>query len=442
MPTTQPLAGAPNATMPTTSRFPATRKAYTPFVVMAKPTGPICNLRCSYCYYLDKTSIYERPHSFKMSGDTLENYIRSYIEVSPGPAVHFVWHGGEPALAGLAFFRRVVELQQRYLPPGLACWNNLQTNGTLIDKKWADFLSAERFEVGLSVDGTQAAHDANRQNRKGAGSWARATRAARLLIARGLEPDLLCTVNPVTAGDPLGVYNALKDLGSTFIQFLPVVRRPAGSTRPSAGPVRHSGEATHPPTGSVDPAAYGHFLNTIFDEWSAHDLGRVMVQTFGETMRALSGAVPALCTMAPTCGRALVLEHDGSVFSCDHFVDTGHLLGNVNDASLAELADSPAQRVFGNTKSVLPRKCLECPWLAACNGGCPKDRLVESPNGEPPLNYLCEGLKIFFQHSVPVMKRILGGEPVSPQAPPRRPGRNDPCPCGSGKLAKQCCFRL
>ena len=433
-----PGGGASTATP---AAVPEPRRAAEPFLVMAKPVGPICNLACTYCYYLETRSLYQRPHQFRMTDVLLERYIRQYIEASPGPLVHFVWHGGEPTLAGLDFYRRAVQLQRRHLPEGWTCWNNLQTNGTLLNDDWCAFLAEERFEVGLSIDGTERPHDTFRRYRNGRRTYAQVAAAVDRLRRRGVHPDLLCTVTAMAADDPLGTYRRLRDLGGTFLQFLPIVRRgPDGRPTPE----------------SVTPEAYGRFLCAVFDEWVGHDLGTVVVQLFGEAVRAWAGQVPGLCVMAPTCGRVLVLEHDGAVYSCDHFVDPAHRLGNVATVHLGALADTPAQIQFGADKhDRLPAQCRVCPWLAACNGGCPKDRFGVTGDGEPGLNYLCDGLRRFFAYADPVLRRLVdvarsGARPTELMAEVRAHtrarwhgiGRNDPCPCGSGHKAKRCCWSL
>jgi len=425
----------------TPAAVPEPRRAAEPFLVMAKPVGPICNLACTYCYYLETRSLYQRPHQFRMTDVLLERYIRQYIEASPGPLVHFVWHGGEPTLAGLDFYRRAVQLQRRHLPEGWTCWNNLQTNGTLLDDDWCAFLAEERFEVGLSIDGTERPHDTFRRYRNGRRTYAQVAAAVDRLRRCGVHPDLLCTVTAMVAEDPLGTYRRLRDLGGTFLQFLPIVRRGADG---------------RPTPESVSPEAYGRFLCAVFDEWVGHDLGTVVVQLFGEAVRAWAGQVPGLCVMAPTCGRVLVLEHDGAVYSCDHFVDPAHRLGNVATVHLGALVDTPAQIQFGADKhDRLPAQCRVCPWLAACNGGCPKDRFGVTGDGEPGLNYLCDGLRRFFAYADPVLRRLVdvarsGARPTELMAEVRAHtrarwrgiGRNDPCPCGTGRKAKRCCWSL
>jgi uncharacterized protein len=372
-----------------------------------------------------------------MADAVLDAYIRQYIEASAGPYVQFTWHGGEPALAGLDFYRRAVDLQKRCLPEGWECWNNLQTNGLLLDDEWCEFLAGAGFDVGLSIDGTQRAHDAYRRSQSG-GTYEQAAAAVRRLQAHGIQPDLLCTVTPATAAEPSAVYRALRGLGAGWMQFIPVVRRDSGG--------RISPE-------SVTAEGYGNFLCAVFDEWSLHDLGRTEVQLFAETARVWSGGAAGLCWMAPVCGRVLVVEQDGGVYSCDHFVFPEHRIGSIADSSLGEMVDSPAQRRFGGVKSgSLPAQCLACPWRAVCNGGCPKDRLA-SEDGGPGINYLCAGLRRFFSYAEQPLKKIArqlaaGARPEAIMSALRQDmqerwrgvGRNDPCPCGSGRKAKHCCW--
>jgi uncharacterized protein len=378
-----------------------------------------------------------------MADGVLEAYIRQYIAASAGPYIQFTWHGGEPALAGLDFYRRVVELQRRYLPEGWECWNNLQTNGLLLDDEWCGFLAGAGFDVGLSIDGTERAHDAYRWSQSG-GTYEQAAAAVRRLQAHGIQPDLLCTVTSATAAEPVAVYRALRSLGTGWMQFIPVVRSDSGG--------RISSE-------SVTPEGYGSFLCAVFDEWSLRDLGRTEVQLFAETARVWSGGVAGLCWMAPVCGRVLIVEQDGGVYSCDHFVSAEHRIGSIVDSSLGELVESPAQKRFGSAKSdALPARCLACPWLAVCNGGCPKDRLASPKDGGPKdggpgINYLCAGLKRFFSYAEKPLKKIArqgmaGTRPEAIMASLRQDlqerwrgvGRNDPCPCGSGRKAKHCCW--
>lgn len=364
----------------------------TPFVVMAKPVGSRCNMRCAYCYYLEKGRYSSHERQTRMSYALLEKLVRQTIQGSPGPTVSFTWHGGEPTLAGLEFYQKAVELEKRYLPRGWQAWNNLQTNGLLLNDAWCRFLKENRFDVGVSIDGSQAVHDTHRRDLSGAPTWERTRKAIARLRKAGVEPDLLCTVNAATVRDPLGVYRALRDTGCGWVQFIPiVVRREDGSFAPE----------------SVTPEGYGAFLTAVFREWVTHDLGKLDVQLFAETARILAGGEASLCWMAPTCGRVLIAEEDGAVYSCDHFVDPAHRLGTLAADRLDKLADSPFQRAFGQAKQeTLPPTCKVCPHLALCNGGCPKDRFP-SPDGRPGPYYLCAGLRACFDVAVPVLRQVL-----------------------------------
>jgi len=414
-----------------------------PFVVMGKPVGPLCNLDCSYCYYLEKAKLFPSGERFRMRGEVLEAFVSSFIAASPGPVVHFGWHGGEPTLAGIGFYRQVVELQDRYLPAGWSCVNNLQTNGTLLDERWCAFLAEHHFAVGVSIDGPARLHDGFRTDRRGGPTHERVMRGLSLLRAHSIEPDVLCTLNALTAAQPLDVYRFFLDQNVRWIQFLPVVERT------SEGAVSER---------SVTPEAMGAFLCTVFDEWVRHDVDRIGVQNFLESFLVVSGRQANICIMSETCGRVLALEHDGSVYSCDHFVDLAHRLGDVSKEGLRALVESPEQVAFGKAKrDDLPAYCRACPVIALCHGGCPKDRSAAAPDGEAGLNYLCRGYQLFYSHILPYLQRMaaiaregrpiaaITGELESAERDERRrwraTGRNDPCPCGSGVKYKHCHLR-
>ncbi|MCC6888776.1 MAG: anaerobic sulfatase maturase [Hyphomicrobiales bacterium] len=406
---------------------------------MAKPVGPLCNLDCRYCYYLGTADLYDGARTFRMSDAMLETYIRQYIEASPGPIVHFGWHGGEPTLPGPDYYRRVVELQHRYLPKGWQCWNNLQTNGTLLDEAWCAFLAEARFDVGISIDGDAWLHDANRPDHAGRGTYERVAAAIRRLQAHGIQPDLLCTITAALAAEPVAVYRNLRTFGTGWIHFLPIVRRD------------DKGQMT-PET--VTPEAYGRFLRVVFDQWMYQDIGRLNVQFFAEVLQVWSGGSATVCWMQPTCGRVLVVEHDGAVYSCDHYVTREHRIGDIATSHLGTLVDLPVQQQFGTAKSsTLPAQCRACRWLKVCNGGCPKDRLALAEDGSPGLNYLCAGLRAFYAYAEGPARHIIArrraGAPAATVMAELREmgsarwsgiGRNDPCPCGSGRKAKQCCW--
>jgi uncharacterized protein len=351
-------------------------------LVMAKPAGPRCNLRCEYCYYADKASLFPSGPML-MAEPLLERYIAGRLEGSRGPVTHFEWHGGEPTLAGIDFFRSVVRLQRKYRPAGRTVSNGLQTNGLLIDGAWAGFLADEQFTVGLSLDGPAEFHDCFRKTADGKPTHAPVVSAFKLLKEHGVFCTVLCVLHSVNAAEPDRVYDYFRELGVTYCQFLPLV---------SAGPA------------SADPAAIGRFLCRIFDRWIAADVGRMVVQAFDEALRPIYGVPHALCVHRETCGEAAVLEHDGGFYACDHFVDPEHCIGNIRERELRDLAADPAMLRFGRDKQDrLPRFCRECPVLAFCNGGCPKDRLETTPDGEPGLNRLCPAYRTFFLHVKPAL---------------------------------------
>jgi uncharacterized protein len=428
------------------------------FHVMSKPIGPICNLDCAYCFYLEKEALYPDKSNWRMPDDVLETYVRQYIEAQDVPGITFAWQGGEPTLMGVEFFRRVVELQRRYAG-GKTIANALQTNGTLLDDEWCAFFKAEDFLIGLSIDGPCELHDYYRVDKSGRPTFDLVMRGMELLKKHGVQFNTLCVVNRQNQRHPLEVYNFLKRHGSGFIQFIPLVER-AGAGRFAsrevfAAPPSPDGSdriAAPVTPWSVEPLAYGQFLSAIFDQWVRHDVGRVFVQIFDIMLGVWSGMEAALCVFRQRCGRAMALEHNGDLYSCDHYVYPQYKLGNIRDAHLANLAASPQQVKFGDDKLMtLPRYCLECDVRFACNGECPKHRFMMTPDGEAGLNYLCAGYKHFFAHIDPhmrVMARLLGeGRPPAEimqmfEAPAKvnaSPGRNDRCPCGSGKKYKKCC---
>jgi len=357
------------------------------FLVMAKPAGARCNLRCAYCYYLPKAGLLAQPPAPRMDEDLLEDFIRQRLD-SPGPATRFEWHGGEPTLLGLDYFRHIVALQKAHRPPGRTVTNGLQTNGTLLDDAWARFLAAERFSVGLSLDGPADVHDPFRPTRDRRPTHAQVVQAFGLLRRYGVHCDLLCVVHAGNAGSPLEVYRFFRELGATHLQFLPLVQ-PAGGRE------------------AAPPEAVGAFLCRVFDDWIRHDLGRIVVQTFDEAFRTACGLPHALCVFRETCGDVLVLEHDGGVYACDHFVDPEHRLGDLRRDSLARLAAHPDQVRFGLRKrDALPSRCRNCDVLAYCNGGCPKDRLGAEAPGEPGASLLCPAYRRFFRHARPALTRL------------------------------------
>ena len=374
-----------------------------------------------------------------MSDDVLEAYILQHLEAAPEPHVLFSWHGGEPTLLGVEFYERVVALQRRHQREGQRVANGIQTNGVLIDDAWCRFLARERFHVGLSLDGPADLHNACRVTRGGGASHAQAVRAFERLRGHGVSCEILCVVHDRNVREPIRVYRFLQKLGAREMAFLPLVQPAPGAP----------GGVT---AESVPASAYGEFLCAIFDEWVERDRSRVAVQVFDEATRPARGLAHSLCIYRETCGDVPVVEHDGRVYSCDHFVNEEHRLGNIRATPLAALLDHPALLAFGRAKrGRLPRQCRECPVLPMCNGGCPKDRFARTAAGEDGLNYLCEGLLRFFTHILPYAVKVglerqtdpalawlapeTGGEP----APRPAAGRNEPCPCGSGRKYKKCC---
>ena len=412
-----------------------------PFTVMAKPVGSICNLNCSYCYYSKEKQEIMSDTSNRMTEETLESFISQYIEACDSSVVSFVWHGGEPTLAGLDFYKLAVRLQNQYLRKGQICWNNLQTNGILLNDEWCSFLAEAKFDVGISIDGTQLNHDKHRKDRQGKGTYQNAKEAICRLQTHGIQPDLLCTVTSAAAKAPLDIYKSLRSLETKWMQFIPIVNRDPSNRKPVTPE-------------SVTGEEYGEFLCEVFDEWVLKDIGRTNIQLFTETARVWSGGSAGLCWMAPTCGRSLIIEKDGDIYSCDHFVKTEYRIGDIRQSALGTLANSAFQVRFGESKrESLPKTCFECEWLDVCNGGCPKDRFAITDNGEPGLNYLCSGLKRFFSYVKPAVSYVtklssngLNNEEIMAKLRKQVAeiwkgiGRNDPCPCGSGKKAKLCCW--
>ncbi len=464
------LRPAVSQTLPTAARPTA-------FHVMTKPIGPICNLDCRYCFYLEKEDLYhqekrkERP-SWQMPDEVLESYIRQYIEAQDVPDISFAWQGGEPTLLGVRFFRRVVELQEKYAN-GKTITNALQTNGTLLDDEWGAFLKEHNFLVGLSVDGPREMHDAYRVDKQGRSSFDRVMVGMEMLKKHGVDFNTLTVVSRVNSQKPLETYRFLRDMGSGFIQFIPLVERSAYAPLQTengliqlalAAPASKelSSRERSPVTDwSVKSADWGTFLSTIFDEWVRGDVGKTFVQAFDVALGIWAGMPAALCVFGETCGSALAMEHNGDVYSCDHYVYPDYRLGNLRDKTLADMAASPEQIKFGMDKrDTLPKYCRECEVRFACNGECPKHRFIRTPTGEWGLNYLCTGYRQFFNHIDPYMQamakllqqrrapmEIMGliAQKDKLEADAKQAalwkavGRNDVCPCGSGKKYKKCC---
>jgi len=370
------------------------KKAASDFQVFVKPVGASCNLACKYCYYLENGSWYSKKRNPRMEESLLEKYIVQHIKASPGPNIFFSWHGGEPTLAGLQYFQRIVEIQRINQPEDTHIINGLQTNGTLLDEDWCRFLATENFVVGISIDGPENLHNAFRGTKDGNPSFEETIRGYELLKSYGIQCEILCVVNAVNVEQPLRVYRFFKELECEFLTFLPLVER------------RNSGGKSVSER-SVSAIAFGQFLCTIFDEWKALDIGNVKIQIFEEALRPAFDLEHTLCIFKVTCGRVPVVEHNGDFYSCDHYVNADHLIGNIGQNSLVELLGSRRQEAFGMKKlDTLPYYCLQCEVLNMCNGACPKDRLIQSPDGEPGLNYLCEGYKHFFNHCKPFVEEV------------------------------------
>lgn len=384
------------------------------FHVMTKPIGPLCNLDCKYCFYLEKEKLFPSNENFKMTDEVLETYVRQYIENQSVPEISFAWQGGEPTLLGVNFFRKVVAFQQKYAN-GKKIVNALQTNGTLLDDEWCVFLRDNQFLVGLSIDGPAKLHDAYRVDKKGGASYERVIRGLQLLKKHQVEFNTLTVVNKVNSQKPLEVYRFLRGIGSGFIQFIPLVERLADAEATKLGldlavppRVDQEGSVRLPVTDwSVEPKQYGEFLCAIFDEWVKHDVGRTYVQLFDVTLGNTMGQGGGLCVFSETCGSALAMEHNGDVYSCDHYVYPRYKLGNILNNSLGEMVSSEAQQTFGQEKSTtLPKYCRECEVRHLCHGECPKHRFIRTPEGENGLNYFCRSYKRFFSHSAPAMNKM------------------------------------
>jgi uncharacterized protein len=385
--------------------------------LLAKPAGAACNLGCKYCFFLSKENLYAERESPLMDDAVLDTYLRQLMESSPGPQVQVAWQGGEPMLRGLDFYRRSVELAEKYRQPHQSILHTMQTNGTLVDDEWAAFFKEHGYLVGLSVDGPREMHDAYRINKKGQGSFDAVIHGWNLLRKHGVDTNILCTINAANQDHPLEVYRFFRDvLEARYIQLIPIVERATEHTIAFANKGWGGNRGTDRPlyrqegslvTGrTVSPEAFGSFLVGVFDEWIQRDVGKVFVTTFDVALGSWLGQHNA-CVVAPTCGAALTMEHNGDVYSCDHYVEAGHKLGNVKETSLRSLVTSEQQRRFGQAKfDTLPRYCKECPVLFACYGECPRNRFIETPDGEAGLNYLCAGYKAFFQHIDKPMKTM------------------------------------
>lgn len=373
-----------------------------PLYVLAKPVGASCNLRCKYCYYLEKAHLYRNAPARVMSDELLERFVQEYIQAQTMSQVLFTWHGGEPLMRPLSFYRKAVALQEKYAY-GRQIDNTIQTNGTLLTDEWCEFFKEHNWLVGISIDGPQEFHDEYRRTASDKPSWQKVMRGIRLLRKHGVEWNAMAVVNDFNAGYPLEFYHFFKEMGAKYIQFAPVVERMAAH---SDG--RHLATIVDQecPVAdfSVSPAQWGDFLCAIFDEWVRHDVGQTYVEIFDCTLANWVGERPGICVYAKECGHAGVMEFNGDVYSCDHFVFPEYKLGNIRDRTLVEMLYGEQQRQFSCLKHAsLPKQCKECEWEFACHGECPKNRFVNDRYGNTGLNYLCSGYRHFYEHVAPYM---------------------------------------
>lgn len=392
--------------------------------LMAKPAGPVCNLDCTYCFYLEKENLYPKNNRFLMSDEVLRHYIKKNIEQEASPEVVFTWQGGEPMLRGLDFFQRAV-LYQQELAGDKVIRNALQTNGTLLDDEWCAFLAQADFTVGISLDGPKEIHDADRVDKQGRPTFDNVMRGIALLKKYQIEFNVLVTVTNNVAKHPLDVYRFLKAQNITHVQFNPVVERIPNSDEQVLGltfaqpcKVSLSKQSASVTPHSVAPAAYGEFLIAIFDEWVRQDVGKMFVMNFEWALAAFLRLPSTICLFAENCGNAMLVEHNGDVYSCDHYMYPDYLLGNIQQSDIREMVNSPQQTAFGTAKSLdLPAYCKRCDYLFACRGECPKNRFLQTPDGESGLNYLCVGYKNYFRHITQYMnamaKLISHGQPAA-----------------------------
>jgi uncharacterized protein len=431
----------------------------TAFNVMLKPFGPICNLNCTYCYYLEKKNLYQDTSNFKMKDEVLEVFVKEYIESQNIPVITFVWQGGEPTLLGLEYYKKALEIQNRFAGDK-RIENVFQTNGTMLTDDFCKFFVDNNFLIGVSVDGPEEFHNHHRLKNDNTGSFFEVMKGIELLRKHKVEFNTLSVVNKFNSYNPMEVYNFLKSIGSTFLQFIPIVERHSNRhANFNLVAPNHDSEAMVTDW-SVEPLQYGQFLCDIFDEWVRRDVGRTFVQIFDVTLANWAGERPGLCVFSETCGDATAMEHNGDLYSCDHFVYPDYKLGNIMDDKLLGMVLSERQKKFGRDKrDKLPRYCFACEYRFACHGECPKHRFAKTPEGDSGLNYLCPAYKLFFSHVHPYMQ-FMTDELKAKRAPANvmqwvnrldrrnkeselvkvQVGRNDPCPCGSGKKYKNCCI--
>ena len=417
-----------------------TEQSEYPFNIIAKPTGPLCNLYCAYCFYLTKEQLFpnKRKKDFIMSPEILEQYIKNYIQCQPEgtPEVVFVWQGGEPTLLGTNYFKEVIRLQKKHNTRNIPVQNSIQTNGTLITDDMARFFKDNNFLVGISIDGPEKLHNQYRLDRSGRGSFKQVMKGLEKLKKHNADYNTLTVVQDNNSLHPLEVYDFLKKTGSEYIQFIPIVEPDSGSGNNPAG------------GRTVDPVQWGKFLTSVFQKWIAEDIGKIFVQHFDLTLGEYLGQPSSLCIHSKYCGKALAIEHNGDIYSCDHFVTPENYLGNISQP-LAGIVTGEKQQNFGKDKfDTLPEECLNCSFLPLCYGGCPKNRVIQKTTGK--LNWLCEGYKYYYKKTYPVfsaMAQALKNREhasfypkylrLSPEML-KNINRNDPCPCLSGKKYKNC----
>lgn len=426
---------------------------------MAKPIGPICNIDCKYCFYLEKENLYpektsRNKNNWSMPGDVLESFIKQKIESNELDQEEFAWQGGEPTLLGVDYFRKVVSLQEKYAN-GKKITNAFQTNGILLDDEWCKFFAENNFLIGLSIDGPRELHDKYRVDKGGKATFDKVMRGIDFLKKHKVDFNTLTVIQKDNSYHPKEVYDFLKETGSGFMQFIPIVER-ISEEKPDGLSIVLPDKNYNAKVSewSVEPEQFGNFLVEIFDQWVLYDVGNYFVQIFDVALEAWLGMDPGLCIFKETCGNALAMEHNGDLYSCDHYVFPENKLGNIMEGPLQQMVDSDRQKKFGSDKrNTLPQYCRNCEVRFACNGECPKNRFITTPDGEYGLNYLCAGYKKFFNHIDPYMKFMA--KELKNRRPPanvmrwvkekdtgfssHKSGRNDPCPCGSGKKFKNCC---
>ena len=380
-----------------------------PLYVMTKPAGAHCNLACDYCYYLEKQKLYQNGEKHVMSDQLTEVFVREYIQSQFGREVNFTWHGGEPMIRPLSYYKKVVRWQRQYAE-GKTILNCLQTNGTLLTPEWCRFLHDEGWLVGISIDGPQNMHDAYRMKRNGAPTWEKVMQGIEMLDRYEVEWNAMAVVNDITAARPLEFYRFFRDeLECRYLQFTPVVERI--HKHQDGRHLAHvmDGEEYAVAPFSVTPEAWGEFLCTMFDEWYRNDVGEMFVQTFEATLANWAGVTPGVCSLSDWCGHAAVMEHNGDIYCCDHFVFPEYYLGNIRNRGILDMLNSEKQMAFADMKTKgLPAQCHKCQWQFACHGECPRNRFVKTRDGEPGLNYLCEGYRRYFEHVAPFMEELKG----------------------------------